>query len=420
MDEITRRNMISVTAGAATATGAASLMAAARPPEPRVLGANDRIRVGVIGAGGNANGHMRALQALKKKDNVEIVAVCDLWEPRLEAAAELTGGKPFKDYQKILEMPEIDYVTISVPEHWHAQITLDALDAGKHVYVEKPLTYSIEEGLEVVDAVKRNPKLKLQCGIQGMSDDSYPTAHKMIEEGAIGKVVCAQIDYSRNHNGGDFFQGRDPEGDARPGENLDWAKFLGPAKKRDWEPDRFFAWRRYWDYSGGIATDLFVHRIARIIRSCGLGAPSRVVATGGKNFFTDSVAEIPDTMHALVEYPGRVHVTLTSSMANGAGTRHMIRGHKGTIEFSREGFEIFPEERLEGNDAKAFTYEKTGGEDMRLHHHNLHNAIRFGEDLRCDVELGFHASMVCQMAVESMRKRQYLAWDARRRKVVKA
>ena len=113
---------------------------------PQVVGANDRLHVGVIGAGGNATGHMRNLLGMKEASNVEVVAVCDVYQKRLDRAAQLTGGKPYTDYRRLLEQTDIDYVTISVPEHWHAAMTLDTADAGKHIYCEKPMTYSIEEG----------------------------------------------------------------------------------------------------------------------------------------------------------------------------------------------------------------------------------------------------------------------------------
>ncbi len=407
---ISRRSFVAGTLAASAA--------AAAPAPPRVIGANDRLRVGVIGAGGNANGHMRALGRLAEQDNVEIAAVCDLYQPRLDAAAELTGGKPFTDYRKLLELKGLDYVTVSVPEHWHAQITLDAIDQGLHVYVEKPLTYSIEEGLTVRRKVKESG-IKLQCGVQGMSDNSYETAAQYIADGAIGKPVMAHIDYSRNTDEPDFFGGRDDVEQARPGENLDWKTWLGSTTPRNWEPDRFFAWRRYWDYSGGIATDLFVHRLTRILKACNLTAPSKVVATGGKHFWEDSVAEIPDTFNAMIEYPEGMTVLLVSSMANETKIRHVIRGHEATLEFTPEGFEITPESVFTDK-AKPASHVKAGGEDMVLHHHNLHNAIRHGEDLKCDVDLGFWGAMACQMAVESFRKRQYLSWDAKNERVVAA
>lgn len=407
---LTRRSFVA-TAAAATA-GVRALTAKSAS---RVIGANDRLHVGVIGAGGNANGHMRALKSLAESDNVEINAVCDLYDKRREAAAEFTGGEPYKEYRKLLENPDLDYVTISVPEHWHAPITLDAADQGLHIYCEKPLTYSIKEGVAVLKKIKQTG-VTLQCGIQGMSDDTYEAAGRYIKEGKIGQVVMAQIDYSRNHL--EDMWAKEPDPDCKPGVNLDWKTFLGKAKKRPWDPDRFFAWRRYWDYSGGIATDLFVHRLARIVRACGLTTPSRVVATGGQYVFNESGAEVPDTFNAMLEYPEGVNVLLVSSMASQAKIRHIIRGRKGTIEFTREGFVVEPEAMFK-DDVEPYEHKKSGGEDMALHHHNLHNAIRNGEALKCDAEMGFNVSMACQMAVESFRTKKSLGWDRRRQRVVK-
>ncbi len=407
--DLSRRTFIAGATAAGAARPALSAKSAAR-----IAGANERLHIGVIGAGGNANGHMRALQKLAGPDNVEISAVCDIYDLRREAAAEFTGGKPYKDYRALLEQPGLDYVTISVPEHWHAPITLDAADAGLNVYVEKPLTYSISEGLEVVRKIK-STGIVLQCGIQGMSDDSYEAAAELIRDGAIGKVVMAHIDYSRNHR--DDFWLREPDPDAKPGVNLDWKAFLGKARKRPWDPDRFFSWRRYWDYSGGIATDLFVHRLARIVKACGLTTPSRVVATGG-NYFFDGGSEVPDTFNALLEYPEGINVLLVSSMANQTRIRHLVRGNRATIEFTREGFVVEPE-ALHKDEVQPRIHKKSGGEDMALHHHNLHNAIRLGAELKCDAELGFNVSMACQMAVESFRRKKSLGWDRRRQRVVR-
>lgn len=415
-DTISRRSFF---AGSAAAAVTAHKLGAA-PAPPRVIGANDRLRVGVIGAGGNATGHMRALLSLAEQDNVEIVAVCDLYDKRREAAAELTGGTPYKDYRKLLEHKGLDYVTISVPEHWHAQCTLDAIDQGYHIYVEKPLTRTIAEGVKVRKRVKE-AGIKLQCGVQGLSDNSYETAAQYIDEGAIGRPVLAQIDYSRNHV--EDFWTRPIDPDAKPGVNLDWKTFLGSTPQRDWDPDRFFAWRRYWDYSGGIATDLFVHRLTRILRACRLTGPSRVVATGGKHFWSDSPAEIPDTFNAMLEYPlpggGEMSVLLISTMANERKVQHLIRGHKATLEFTSEGFEITPE-KLFADQVKPASHAKGGAESVALHHHNLHNAIRHGADLKCDVDMGFYGALGCHMAVESYRTRKYLAWDEKTEKVVEA
>lgn len=380
-----------------------------------IQGANERLRLGVIGCGGMANSHMNALVAMKDSDQVEIVAVCDVYQNRLDAAVQKTGGRPYARYPELLSQKDIDYTLIATPEHWHHRMTMDALDAGKHVYVEKPMTHTIKESKEVIRKVS-DTKRKLQVGVQGMSDESYAVANRYVREGALGKVVMAQIDYSRNHTG-DFWA-YEIDSAARPGVNLDWKAWLGPAPKRDWDPRRFFQWRRYWDYSGGIATDLFVHRVTRIIKSVGLTFPERVVGSGGKWNFTDSVAEIPDTFNMLCDYPGGPTVLLVSSLANDTSLDHVLRGHQATLEFNREGFVITPQRIAQGKE--PLTYKKTGAEDLTLHHRNLHNAIRQNHELNCDAMLGYYGVVVTTMGVESFRRKKYLKWNQAKAKVEEA
>ncbi len=391
--------------------GAASMTALSAR---RVLGANERIRMGVIGCGGMANAHIRSLLPIRESDNFEFAAVCDVYQKRLDAAAQLTGAKPIRDYKALLADKDIDYVLIATPEHWHYQMAMDALSAGKHVYCEKPMTQTPEQGRRLVAKVQSLPKLKFQVGVQGMSDDSYESAYRHVQEGALGKVVLAQIDYSRNHRG-DFWTG-DLDPDVKPGENLDWKSWLGPSPKRDFDPDRFLYWRRYWDYSGGIASDLFIHRVTRIIKALGLKEPEKGVGFGGKHFFTDSKAEIPDTLNIMLDYPGGLTVQLVSSMANDTRIDHLLRGNKATLEFTSTGFTITPQ-RLYENEAKMIVHLKTGGERTDLHHQNLMRAIRVNEPLKCDAELGLHGVVACFMGNESYRRGRIARWDSARGRV---
>jgi predicted dehydrogenase len=407
MSSISRRGFV--------AASTAAVLSTARSYS-QIKGANERLNVGVIGCGGQSFGHMRSLVKNKENDNVQITGVSDIYEKRLKNAAELTGGKTYRNYHDLLAIQDIDYVLIATPEHWHSQMTLDAADAGKHIYCEKPMTRTVEQAKRVVNKI-RNGKLKMQVGVQGMSDDSYNTAHKYIQDGALGNVVLAQIDYSRNYQG-DFWE-YPVDADAKPGENLDWKAFLGGAPKRPWDPDRFFSWRRYWDYSGGIASDLFVHRVTRIIKSLGLTFPERAVATGGKFEFKTSAAEIPDTFNVLLDYPQGLTVQLISTMANDTVMPHVIRGHKATLEFTRTGFTITPQ-RAFAKELKPIVHQKTGAEDLALHHRNLMNAIRKGDDLNCDVNLGYYGVIASEMAVHSYRKRKYMKWDRAKERIVNA
>jgi predicted dehydrogenase len=410
-NKISRRAFVSASAASIVATAASA---------NRVIGANNRLRVGIIGCGGLAQGaHIPSLMRMKEADNVEIVAVCDVYQKRLDQAAATTGAAPVKDYRAMLDNKDVDYVTIVTPEHWHARMTLDAADAGKHIYCEKPMTWSIEQAKQVVKKIQQT-SVKMQVGVQGMCDDSYETAQKYVKEGKLGRVVQAQIDYSRNYKR-DFWVSDEPDKDVRPGENLDWNAFLGPAPKRPFDLDRFLHWRRYWDYSGGIATDLFVHRITRIIRALDLKFPTRVVAVGGKWEFRDSPAEIPDTFNMMLDYPDGLSVVVLSSMANDAPIPHVLRGHESTLEFTREGFVIRPQGRFnKEGDKPEIVHKKSGGEDITLHHRNLQNAIRGGEALKCDVMTGYYGVVAVRLAVESYRKSKYMKWDARREKGIEA
>jgi len=380
----------------------------------RIQGANERLRIGVIGCGVQSMGHMRTLVKMRESDNCEVGAVCDIYDKRGEAASQLTGAKLLKDYRRVLDDRDVDYVLIATPEHWHYQMTIDAASAGKHIYCEKPMTQTVPQAKKVVEKIRRSG-VKMQVGVQGMSDDSYETAQKFVKEGALGKVVLAQIDYSRNYQG-DFWE-NPMDQDAKPGINLDWNAFLGPAPKRPFEPDRFFSWRRYWDYSSGIASDLFIHRVTRIIKALDLKFPAYGLGSGGKFEFTSSPAEIPDTLNILLDYPGGPTVQLISSMANGTPVDHLLRGHKATLKFTATGFTIEPQNAKDG---QPIVHQKTGGEVLDLHHRNLMGAIRANEPLKCDAELGYYGVVACEMGVLSYRKRKYMKWDAAKERVVNA
>ena len=408
---LTRRTFVTTSTASVLATAASAR---------RVFGANGRLRVGVIGCGGQSQGsHIPPLLKMKDSDNVDIVAVCDVYQKRLDQVVEKTGAKAFKDYRQLLEQKDIDYVTIVTPEHWHARMTIDAAEAGKHIYCEKPMTWSIEESKKVVAKIKQTG-VKMQVGVQGMSDDSYDTARQMIKEGKIGTPVQAQIDYSRNHKR-DFWVSDEPDQDVKPGVNLDWNAFLGQAPKRPFDLDRFLHWRRYWDYSGGIATDLFVHRITRMIRALDLKFPDKVVAVGGKWEFRQSPAEIPDTFNMMLDYPQGLSVVVLSSMANAEPIPHVIRGHEATLEFTRTGFVIRPEGRLNREGTKeVITHQKTGAEDTLLHHRNLQDAIRNGAAIKTDVMTGYYGVVAVRMAIESYRRRKYMKWDPVKERAVEA
>jgi predicted dehydrogenase len=408
----TRRDFLKTTT-LASAT-AASFTAASYA---QVVGANDRINTALIGCGGISEEHLRALLDMRRQNNVNVVAVCDVYETRARNFQDqiwTVGGraKLVKDYRNILEMKDVDTVSICTPEHWHARQALAGLDAGKHVYCEKPMTHTVEDSLAVADKV-RQTGLKLQVNVQGMSDDSYASAYEAIRAGKLGPVVAAQIDYVRSYGAerGPWRTGVDPNLPKPP--DLDWEAWLGPARKRPWSAPRYYEWRNYKDYSGGIATDLFVHRLTRILKACGLTFPSRVAGMGGIYLWDDG-RELPDNFEMLAEYPAVKGVTpgmtvhILGTMANSRQIEHLIRGHKATLIFTSDGWQIVDEESGE----VVETHKKTGAESIPLHYRNFHAAIRQGEALNCPASLGLYGVVAVAGANQSWFERRMLTWDA--------
>jgi predicted dehydrogenase len=371
----------------------------------RIIGANDRIRIGFIGAGGMANNHMNTYLDLKEKNNLEAVAVADCWKTRAAQGANLTGAPHVLiDYRQMLDRADIDYVTIATPEHRHAQMTLDALDAGKAVYCEKPLTHTIPEALAVMKK-QRETELPVQVGVQGMSDDSYSSARQAIKEGVLGKVVQAQIEYVRRSGEQGPFCVPDLKDDMPKPDDLNWKSWLGSAPDTDWNPHHYFEWRNFSMYSGGIATDLFVHRITRIIKALDLTYPRRVVGMGGIWQWPEH-RDLPDNFEMICEYPQGLTIYVLGTQSNRVGVDHLIRGYRGTLYFTAEGWVA------KDKDGKVLAeHKKTGGEDTHPHHTNLHNHLRHGEPLNCPVELGVAGVLPVVMANESWSTGQMMGWD---------
>jgi predicted dehydrogenase len=407
-DAVSRRTFLGAT-GAVAATTAMSAASYAR-----VIGANDRIRVGFIGAGGMGTAHLAAISKIKGPNNLEPVAVADCWKTRAEQGAQRVGAaQSLTDYRQLLDIADIDYVTIATPEHWHSRMTVDALDAGKAVYCEKPMTHSIPQAQAVLKK-QAETKLPVQVGVQSMSDDSYSSAATAIREGVLGQVVQAQIEYVRRYN--DQGPWRDPKisDDTPQPADLNWSDWLGEAPEVPWNPHHYFEWRNYSVYSGGICTDLFIHRITRIMKACELMYPRRVVGMGGIWQWPDG-RDLPDNFEMICEYPRGMTVYVLGTMSNRVGIDHLIRGYRGTMYFTANGWVA------KDKDGQVLAeHKKTGAEDIHLHHTNLHNHLRKGEPLNCPVELGMAGVVAVNMANESWRTGQMMAWDKEQEKMVPA
>lgn len=327
-----RRDFMKTTvlAGAATAVGRREAAARVAP--------GDRVRVGFVGCGARA--HQLMQEALDMAD-VEVTALCDAYSGRLERAKARTGGKAtvFRDYRELLASPSVDAVFIATPDHWHKAMTLDALAAKKDVYLEKPMSYSIADGRAILEAASRSDRI-LQVGSQGVSSPEIAKARELIKAGRIGQVVMVRAAYNRNGDSGAWLYPIPP--DAGPA-TVDWEQFLGPAPKRSFDLPRFFRWRCYWDYSGGVATDLFVHLVSWYHHALDLKAPASVMASGA-NYKYKATHEVPDTVNALLSYEG-LTASLMCTFNNAAGTADglEILGTEGSLALRDGGLTFTPE-----------------------------------------------------------------------------
>ncbi len=315
--------------------------AAAKTGLATTLTPGERVTAGVIGSGARAQELMQAALALP---GVEILGVCDAYKGRAERARARTGGKAkiYDDYRRLLEQPDIQTVIIGSPDHWHRQMALDSLSAGKDVYIEKPMTFSVPEGLEIIREVKNSGRV-LQVGSQGINSATQRMARQMIRDGKLGQVTMIRASYNRNTAGGAWIYPIPP--DAGP-ETVNWEQFLGPAPRRPFDLERFFRWRCYWDYSGGIATDLFVHLVTSIHFLMDAKMPQSVTATGELYRWKES-REVPDTVNAVLVYPEGFTVNLSSTFNNQSSSESgfEILGTEGSIIF-RGGRLVFKPENV--------------------------------------------------------------------------
>ena|ERR1051326_1255113 len=446
MSESNRRDFIRTASGASLALGMAGSALAARGGKAvssgRVIGANDRINIGVIGVGGRGSYVAQTFQTYgeKNKNACQIVAVCDVYEKRKREAAERLKAKGYLDYRELLNQSDIDAVIVATPDHWHAKIALEAMDRGKDIYCEKPMCHTNEEIRQLVNTVKETNRV-FQVGSQTTSADQWWKAKKAIADGMIGKMIMSQGSYHRNSTEGEWnwpieaSAGPDGKGD----DYIDWKMWLGPAAKRPYDADRFFRFRKYWDYSGGIATDLFYHVVAPL-NICWPEAqfPHKVSAGGGIYVFKDE-REVPDTFHLIADYPAGHSLVLSSSMANSHHIPGLIRGHEGTIimvdhgmfERTTEFITVIPELQRHYKRGEQPTVTALGGDSyakkfgtepvkipvdntvdmMNAHIDNFIKCMRSREKPHLDVETGARAQAVINLAVASYREGKVKFWD---------
>ena len=341
---INRREFLQASALSGAAAGMALRESAGAPIDAGPVAVNDRITVGMIGVGARAHELMQAILTLP--DTV-IVGVCDAYKGRLERAVARTKGraKVYRDYREVLADKSIDTVVIATPDHWHATMAVDAMRAGKDVYIEKPLTYAVDEGNTIIGEVRKSGRI-LQVGSQGMASLVQQKAREIIASGRLGQVTMIRAFYNRNSESGAWIYPIPPDASEA---TVDWEMFLGPAPKRPRDHARFFRWRCYRDYSGGIATDLFVHLCTSIHYMMNAKMPAHVVALRQLYRWKES-RDVPDTINAILEYPEGFTANLSSTFNNqfSAGQGFQIMGTKGTLSLGG-GLAFYPEVVHEDN-----------------------------------------------------------------------
>jgi predicted dehydrogenase len=433
----TRRHFLQ----SAAAAGMAGPLAAQRSP-------NDRIQIALIGAGGMGSADATSSLA---QPGVELVAVADVYDGRLERAKERWHKELFttRDYREILARPDVDAVIIGTPDHWHAQIAVDAMNAGKDVYVEKPMVQKVADGPRVVEAQRKNGRI-LQVGSQRVSSIVYAKAKDLIAAGAIGQLNMVDAWWDRNSAVGAWQYSIPP--DASPS-NIDWDRFLGSAPKRPFEPVRLFRWRNYQDYGTGVAGDLFVHLFSGLHYILGTDGPTRVFATGGLRFWKDG-RDVPDVMLGIYDYPATAthpafNLALRVNFVSGAGESSGFRfvGSEGILTVgegvtlaktpreTEPGYTIdtFPKdvrERFLEDYRKQYPAQRPtadairpkaqeeylpprGYDDHREHHRVFIEAVRSRKPVIEDAAFGLRAAGPALLSNTSYFEKRVVGWDPR-------
>lgn len=413
-----RRQFLGATAlvGAAAVLGAAGT-ASARPIRlrPTVKAAKGKsptagepIRLGIIGTGGMGNGHAHAMMNFNAADRekVQIVALADVCDERrehcLRGCNEKQNGvevQSTRDYRELLAREDIHGVIVASPEHWHAQHVIDALEAGKDVYCEKPMTLELFEAMDVRNAVLKHPDRIFQVGTQMIMLPKYREARKAIKEGKIGPAVWSQTSYCRNSMTGEWnYYGINDEW--KPGVNLDWEAWLGRLGPREWDPKVYARWRRYRDFSTGIIGDLLVHVMTPLIFALDAGWPTRVIASG--SHVVDKDMENHDQVNLTVQYENGHTMIVAGSTANEVGLETMIRGHMANMYLNGRHVDIRPERiYVDDVDREEITCPDIGNDQDQLRLNWL-ECMRTREAAASNIDLATKVMVAVDLASKSM------------------
>jgi len=429
-----RRSFLKKTAAVTAATAATGVLKTPvygqnqAPSTGRVIGANDRINVAVVGIGqGIGKNHFEGIVQFADANNVKMVGACDLFNKRRDWAkdkAKLQDNQVYEDYRKMLEQKDIDAVVCATHDVWHAKITCDAMEAGKHVYCEKPMTRYLDEGFKVYDTVKKTGKI-FQIGSQGCSAMGWHKSGEMVKAGTIGQLIWSQGYYCRNNPKGEWNYAIEDEAKI-PG-NINWDTWLGEVKNKvPLNPDHFHRWRKYYPYCGGLLGDLVPHRLHPLMIASGNPEfPSRVVSIGTKNVHTDKQfspptpeRDVPEHVNLVAEFPSGYMINVTCSTVNARSPGFAVYGHKATLNIGDAGnsIELIPERPF----TEEIEPEKIGGlqhEDIRVHEKNWFDCIRSGKMPNGNIELAMRVQTIISLAEMAERLHIACLFDEKTRKV---
>jgi predicted dehydrogenase len=368
----------------------------------RVLGANDRIRVAGLGTGGRCR-YLLGLAA--KNADVEIVALCDVYEPRrIEAQATLApAAKLYLDYREVLNRTDVDAVFIGSPDHWHVPMTIAAVRAGKDVYVEKPISHSIEEGDALLKAVA-GVKQIVQTGTQQRSWPHFQKGKELIDSGALGRVTLVLASWYQDYRNLMPGQHIDPS-------KLDWKRFLGSAPEQPFDELRFRRWRWFWDFGGGALTDLYCHWVDVIHWYMGLDTPRAAQAMGG-NYIIKAL-ECPETINACYDYGGFESVYTGTMIAKLEGGELIFRGDKAMMKLNRDGLAIYPEGVVPAEKThypEPVAQLTSAGDGTPAHVRNFLDCVKSRQRPNAPVEVGVAAARASHIGNLALRRGSRVTW----------
>ena len=392
----------------------------------RILGANDRIRIALIGCGGQGWGDLRAMLRIK---NIDCVGLCDVDDAQTAKTAKnvneqysQTPAVITRDFRKILDDKGVDAVIIGTPDHWHALPTVMACQAGKDVYVEKPLSISIGEGRVMVDAARKHDRV-VQMGTQQRSASHYADAVDYVKSGKLGKIRMVRCWAYQD------WMGNIPVApDSDPPPSVDYDLWLGPARKRPFNKNRFhFNFRWYWDYSGGLMTDWGAHMIDIANWAMGIKAPTSAVSVGGKYGYPDDAEETPDTQQVLWSFPDFSmmweHATAIGRGPEARDHGVAFHGNDGVLVVDRGGWEVYPEterkDRKRAYKTAGVPRQGAGNQDYHFQHvKNFIDCVQSRKRPNSDVEIGHNSMIACHLGNIAFRLNRQIRWDVEKEEVI--